>query len=164
LRVSLHLSGSGRITSLEEYDVSLWKSIPGFAKIIILLQTVVILFLSFWIYQEYLNNSYLQAYLTGNLQGISFTGIVLISIGLFTIVAIALYARLRSTRKELEGITSSETFRTGGRGRGQPVDTRTEQHLIEMIRKTMPIMDSRPKTDGPMPTLSRKDSQSRPEE
>jgi len=78
LRVSLHLSGSGRITSLEEYDVSLWKSIPGFAKIIILLQTVVILFLSFWIYQEYLNNSYLQAYLTGNLQGISFTGIVLI--------------------------------------------------------------------------------------
>ncbi len=89
---------------------------------------------------------------------------ILVSIGSFTIVAMALFVKLRGTRKELEGIISTEAFRADGRGRGQPVDTRTEQHLIEMIRKTMPVMNSGPGTDGRMPILRRKDSQSRTEE
>src|SRR5437879_11890506 len=101
LRVRLDSSGSDRFTSREEYDVSVWKSIPGFAKVLILVQFLVILFMSFWIYEEYLNNSYLQAYVGGNLQGVSFTATVLISIGLFTLVAVALYAKLRRTRREL---------------------------------------------------------------
>src|SRR5205807_9170657 len=114
MRVSLDSSGSGGITSREEDDVSIWNSIPGFAKILILLQFLVILFMSFWIYQEYVNNVYLQSYVNFNLQGASFTAIVLISIGLFTIVAVALYAKLQSTRKELEGILSIEKCRTDG--------------------------------------------------
>src|SRR5207244_6156952 len=120
--------------------------------------------MSFWIYQEYLNNSYLQTYVGGFFQGGFFTTIILVAIGLFTIIALGLFAKLRSTRKELEGIISTDTFQSNGRGRGQPVDTRTEQHLIEMIRKTMPVMNSGPGTDGRMPTLRRKDSQSGTEE
>ena len=88
--------------------------------------------MSFWIYQEYLNNSYLQTYVGGFFQGGFFTTIILVAIGLFTIIALGLFAKLRSTRKELEGIISTDTFQSNGRGRGQPVDTRTEQHLIEL--------------------------------
>src|SRR2546425_7903636 len=105
------LLGDCRITSREENDVSVWKSIPRFAKIIMLLQTLLILFLSFWLYEEYLNNSYFQAYVNGVLQGSIFTAVVLISIVVFTIVAIVLFLKLRSTRKELEEILSKEKAR-----------------------------------------------------
>jgi hypothetical protein len=164
LRVGLDSSGSGKITNREEYDVSVWKSIPGFAKVLIILQTLVILFMSFWIYQEYLYNSYLQTYVSGYFQGGLFTAIVVVSIGFFTIVALALYAKLRSTRKELDGILSSGTVGPAGSQLGQPVDPRAEQHLIEMIRKTQPIMNSGSGTGGGMPVLRRVDSQSRQEE
>jgi len=82
------------------------KSIPRFAKILMLVQTFIILFLSFWIYQEYLNNPYLQSYVNSNLQGLFSTAIILTSIGLFTILAIILYAKLRSYRRELDRIVS----------------------------------------------------------
>src|SRR5712691_2349191 len=93
----------------EENDVSDGKSIPGFAKTLLFVQTVIILFMSFWIYQEYQNNVYLQSYVNGNLQAGSFTTLVFISIGLFTIVAIGLFLKLRSTRNELEGGLSTGT-------------------------------------------------------
>ncbi len=118
--------------------------------------------MSFWIYQEYLYNSYLQAYVSDNLQGGLFTAIVAISIGLFTIVAIVLYAKLRSTRKELEGILSTETVGPKGSRIGGPIDAGAEQHVLEMIRKTTPMMNSG--TGGPMPTLRRVDPRYRPEE
>ena len=118
--------------------------------------------MSFWIYQEYVNNVYLQSYVNFNLQGASFTAIVLISIGLFTIVAVALYAKLRSTRKELEGILSSEKGGTDGGRIDGPVDAGAQQHILEMIQKTTPIMNSG--TDGPMPTLRRVDPRYRPED
>jgi len=133
------------------------ESVPGFAKILLLVQTLIILFMSFWIYQEYQNNTYLQAYVNGNLQAGSFTTLVFISIGLFTIVAIGLFLKLRSTRKELEGVLSTGTIGSGGTRRGQAGDARAEEHLIEMIRKTTPIMNSG--TGGPMPMLRRRDSQ-----
>src|SRR6266704_6609128 len=98
------------ITSREENNVSGGKSIPGFAKTLLLVQTLIILFMSFWIYQEYQNNTYLQAYVNGNLQASSFTTLVFISIGLFTIVAIGLFLKLRSTRKGLEGVLSTGTI------------------------------------------------------
>ena len=151
--------GTDKITNGEEHDASIWKSIPGFAKILILLQTLIITFMSFWIHQEYLNNSYLQAYMSGYLQGGLLAMISLISIGGFTTVAMALYAKLRSTRKELEGILSTETVGVDRSGHGQRLDTRAEQHLIEMIRKTTPIINSGPRTTGRMPTLRRADSQ-----
>ena len=118
--------------------------------------------MSFWIYEEYLNNSYLQTYVSGYLQGSLFTLIVLTSIGLFTIIAVALYTKLRRTRKELEGIISTEKVGPNGRRIGGSVDAGAEQHVLEMIRKTNPIMDSG--TGGPMPTLRTVDPRYRPEE
>ena len=161
-RIEGQLDSSGLCDTMsgKEYDVSVWKSIPGFAKIVILFQTIIILFMSFWVHQEYLNNSYLQVYVSGYLQGGAFATIGLISIGGFTTVAMVLFVKLRSTRKELEGILSTETVGVDGSGHGQRLDTRAEQHLIEMIRKTTPIMNSGPKTAGSMPTLRRADSQS----
>jgi hypothetical protein len=120
--------------------------------------------MSLWIYEEYLNNQYLQIYVNGLLQRGFLTAVILISIGTFTIVATALYAKLRSARRELEGMLSTEKAGPDGRRPGQALDTRTEQHLIEMIRKTTPIMNSGSGTGGQMPTLRRVDSQSRPEE
>ncbi len=118
--------------------------------------------MSFWIYQEYQNNTYLQAYVNGNLQSGSFTAIVFISIGLFTIVAIGLFLKLRSTRRELEGVLSTGTIGRDGTRRGQAGDARAEEHLIEMIRKTTPIMNSG--AGGPMPMLRRRDPQYSQEE
>jgi len=145
------------ITRREENDVSDGKSIPGFAKTLLFVQTVIILFMSFWIYQEYQNNPYLQSYVNGNLQAGSFTTIVFISISMCTIIAIGLFLKLRSTRRELEGVLSAGTIGRGGTRRGQAGDARAEEHLIEMIRKTTPIMNSG--TGGPMPMLRRRDSQ-----
>jgi hypothetical protein len=142
------------ITSSEEKDRSSWKSIPRFAKTLLLMQTVFIAFMSFWIYEEYQNNAYLQAYVNGNLNGISFSLIVIISIIAFTTVALALYLKLRRTRKELEGMLSTESVGTRA---GHGLDTRTEEHLIEMIRKTTPAINSG--TGGSMPVLRRRDNQ-----
>jgi hypothetical protein len=117
------------------------KSIPGFAKIIMLLQTAVIVFLLVWLVEEYSNNLYFQAYVNSFLQGSAFIAIVLISIVAFTVIAIALYWKLRRTRRELEGLLSTNRVESSGNGRGQVLDSRTEQHLIEMIRKTMPMKE-----------------------
>jgi hypothetical protein len=154
----------GKVTSKEVYEGSVWKRVPGFAKILILTQTVIILFMGFWISQEYLNNPYLQAYVNGFFQGDSLTAIILISIGSFATVGIALYARLWRTRKKLGGILSKEKIRPYGGRLGEPLDTWTEQHLIDMIRKTAPIQNSRSSTSGQMPTLRHKGSQDSTEE
>jgi hypothetical protein len=157
-------SGTGKTTSKELHEGSLWKKIPGFAKILLLVQTVMILFMGFWIYQEYLNNPYLQAYVNGFFQGDSLTAIILISIGSFATVALALYARLRGARKKLVGIISKEAVGSYGGRLGEPLDKWTEQHLLDMIRKTAPIQNSRSSTSGQMPTLRHKGSQDSTEE
>ena len=133
------------------------KSIPGFAKIVMLLQTAIIVFLLIWVVEEYSNNLYFQAYVSSFLQGSAFTAIVLISIVAFTVIAIALYWKLRRTRKELEGLLSTGRVGSSGNGRGQVLDSRTEQHLIEMIRKTQPIMNSGAASSR-MPVLRRSQS------
>ncbi len=46
-----------------------WSSVPGFAKILLVIQAIVIVVLSGWIYNEYMYNQYLQAYLFGLFQG-----------------------------------------------------------------------------------------------
>jgi hypothetical protein len=117
--------------------------------------------MSFWIYQEYLNNAYLQRYVNDYFQGGFFTALILISIGLFAIVAMALFTKLRRARRELGGIRSKKKFGSGGGVRGHLLDAGVEQHLIEMIRKTQPIINSG--TSDDMPVLRRRDSES-PEE
>jgi hypothetical protein len=134
------------------------KSIPGFAKIIMLIQTAVILFLLFWLVEEYANNAYFQAYVNSFAQGTLFAAIVAISIIGFILIALLLYWHLRKTRKELDRLLSIGKTGTSGASRDQVLDDQTEQHLIEMIRKSTPIMNSG--TGDQMPVLRR----TRPEE
>ncbi len=132
-----------------------WNNIPGFAKTIILTQTVVIFFLSFWIFQEFQNNVYLQSYVNGFLQSSGVTLVAVASVGFFSFVAVLLSAKLHRTRKELE------TVLTAGR---QPqsrttgfLDNRTEEHLIEMIRRTTPQPSPNSETGSSLPVLKRED-------
>jgi hypothetical protein len=46
-----------------------WSGIPGFAKILLVVQAMVIVGLSAWFYNEYVNNQYLQAYMLSILAG-----------------------------------------------------------------------------------------------
>jgi len=87
------------------------ESVPRFAKILIPLQTLLNLLLSFWIYQEYLNNRFLQIYINNSLQAGSFAVIFLISIGFFAIAAMVLFTKLLGYRGELDWMLSTGTFR-----------------------------------------------------
>ena len=92
-----------------------WKRIPWYAKIIILVETVMTLFLSFWIYQEYVNNRYLRTYVDTSLQAEALAAKILVSIGL-SIIAMVLFAKWRRYRNELNVILSRETFRPAKEG------------------------------------------------
>ena len=83
---------------------------PRFAKILIALQTLLNLFLVLWIYEEYVNNRYFREYVSSSLQAGVGATIVLGSTGLLVIIAVGLYAKLRSYRRELRLIISPETF------------------------------------------------------
>ena len=103
-----------------------------------LFQTVLILFFAFWFFEEYANNAFFQVYVSNFFQGGFLSVIIVIAIVGFTGAALALYWRLRSTHRELQRLLSTQRAGSSGNGRGQVLDNRTEQHLIEMIRKTMP--------------------------
>ncbi|HEX9240634.1 MAG TPA: hypothetical protein VF910_08295 [Candidatus Bathyarchaeia archaeon] len=46
-----------------------WRDTPRFVRIVLVLQALVIAGLSAWIYNEYVNNQYLQTYLLSLFQG-----------------------------------------------------------------------------------------------
>ena len=81
------------------------RIVPGFAKAIMLLQTLVILLLSSWIVEEYLNNIYLQAYVNemtqaeGSLIAIL---VIVCSLGL----AVGLLKVLKSTHRQIGALVS----------------------------------------------------------
>src|SRR6266581_257052 len=58
----------GFLDTSQNADFSAGRTVPGFAKAIMILQMLVILLLSSWIVEEYLNNIYLQAYVNDVLQ------------------------------------------------------------------------------------------------
>ena len=120
------------------------------------LQSTVIFSLSFWIYQEYQNNQYLQTYVNTSLQGMELVVIALASITGFSTVALILYKRLQRTQKELDEVLSNETVRKAATRSPSILDQKTEQHLIDMIRagSTPPTVQA-----GPMPVLKRADDE-----
>ncbi len=141
----------------ENNQSSAWRRIPGFAKTIMVLQSIVIFSLSFWIYQEYQNNQYLQTYVNTSLQGMELAIIALASITGFSTVALVLYRKLQRAQKELDEVLSNETVRKGVTHSPSILDQKTEQHLIEMIQRAGPT----PLTvqGGPMPVLKRTDEE-----
>jgi len=86
--------------------VSWLERIPRFAKIIILLQTLLNMLLSLWIYEEYLHNRFFQIYLSSSLQGGSLAATVLVSTGALTVVSIVLFVKWFGYRRELCGIVA----------------------------------------------------------
>ncbi len=48
--------------------VSVWRRLPSFVKAILVLQLGLIVYLATWMYMEYQNNQYLQAYVLNSLQ------------------------------------------------------------------------------------------------
>jgi len=124
-------------------------SIPGHAKAIMVFQTFVILFLSFWIYQEFQNNQYLQSYVNTSLQGTGFIALALTTITGFSLVAAVLFSKLRRAHRELEEVLSDETVRQAVTRPSGFLDQKTEQHLVELIRRSDP---SKTQTDT-MPVL-----------
>src|SRR6266567_2259706 len=101
-----------KFTNWNEYStfvltiVSWLERIPRFAKIIVLLQTLLNMLLSLWIYEEYLHNRFFQTYLSSSLQGGSLAVTVLVSTGALTVVSIVLFVKWFGYRRELGRILS----------------------------------------------------------
>jgi hypothetical protein len=77
----------------QNLDFQVKRLVPGYAKIIMVLQSMVILFLSFWAAQEYMYNIYFQAYVNDMLQAngsliaiLVFVSSLGLSLGLFKVL------------------------------------------------------------------------------
>lgn len=119
-----------------------------------IVQAFVIAYFAFWTYEEYVNNAYFQSYVNASLQGSSFAIIAISSVGIFTAIASGLYMKLRRTRRELEGLVSTETPSASSVSSGSVLAPHVEQHLIDMIRKSAPPDSS---NSAAMPSLRRED-------
>jgi hypothetical protein len=114
------------------------RYIPSPVKILILVQSFVIAYLGFWMYENYQNDFYFQAYVNSSLQGSGFTVVALSSVGIFSAVAMGLYLKLRRTHRELEHLILTEHSAPEEQGSKTILEPHVEQHLIEMIRKSTP--------------------------
>jgi hypothetical protein len=106
----------------------LWREASSFVKVLLVLQTAIIVGLSVWMYNEYLSNSYLRTYLDSLLRG---TGPVIPVMGLGGLVAIVLVGILLKAGSVLGDI----------------------QHLSETVQDPTHIAQARPETSITMPVL-----------
>jgi hypothetical protein len=81
------------------------RTIPGFAKAIMLLQMLVIVLLSSWIVEEYLNNIYLQAYVNDVVQA---DGSLIAILFIITALgaALGLFKVLKSTHRQIGALVN----------------------------------------------------------
>jgi hypothetical protein len=127
-------------------------------KILLLVQSFVIAYLGFWVYENYQNDFYFQSYVNSSLQGSGFTVVALSSVGIFSAVAMGLYLKLRRTHQELAHLILTEHSGAEESGSKGILEPHVEQHLIEMIRKATPNDAS--SGSSSMPILKRDESQS----
>lgn len=146
----------GQTSSSEKRTLSGVKGVPGPAKAVILFQTVIIIFLAFWASQEFLYNQYLQDYVNSALQGSGLLIVILGSVGVFVLVGVVLYSKLRRARRILETSQRMKDEKTNDKGSSKILEPHVEQDLIEMLRRTTPADSS---TSPPMPVLNREDPQ-----
>jgi len=125
-------------------------------KILVLVQSFVIAYLGFWMYENYQNDFYFQAYVNSSLLGSGFTIVAFSSVGIFSAVAMGLYLKLRRTHRELEHLILTEHSPSEEQGSKTILEPHVEQHLIEMIRKSAPTETS---ASSPVPLLKRENSQ-----
>jgi len=134
------------------------RHIPGPVKVLLIVQSFVIAYLGIWMYENYQNDFYFQAYVNASLQGSGFTIVALSSVGIFSAVAMGLYMKLRRTHKELEHLIMTEDSTPEEQGSSTILEPHVEQHLINMIRKATPGDTSG--ASSSMPILKREDNQS----
>src|SRR5207247_11329982 len=127
--------------------------VPGYAKLLIFVQTIVIFYFIFWSLEEYSNNYYFQAYVNSSLQGSGFALLAASSVGIFSAVAAGLFLKLRQTRKELAHIAVAEGPDLESDEPDSVLAPHVEQHLINMIIKTTPTHTA----SGSLPVLKRKE-------
>jgi hypothetical protein len=127
-------------------------------KILLLVQSFVIAYLGFWMYENYQNDFFFQAYVNASLQGSGFTIVALSSVGIFSAVAMGLYLKLRRTHRELEHMILTEHSAPEEQGSSTILEPHVEQHLINMIRRATPTDTTA--TSSSMPVLKRDDNQS----
>lgn len=152
------------------------ERVPGYAKVLILIETLLVLFLGGWFYEDYTYNTYFQMWLNNYLQ----TNQLLIlgaSTGVLTLfIAIGVFMKSRGSKTPTtytsetmpeDSVPSPTSPPTGG------LDHHTEQHLIDMIRRnTNPSQQAPPPSSsssqgtsgGRMPTLQRVDPDRRPQQ
>jgi len=133
------------------------RYIPGPVKALLLVQSFAIAYLAIWMYENYQNDFYFQAYVNTSLQGSGFTIVALSSVGIFSAVAMGLYLKLRRTHRELENLILTEHSAPEEQGSSTTLEPHVEQHLINMIRKTAPADTTG--TSSSMPVLKREDNQ-----
>ncbi len=127
------------------------KSVPRFAKILIPLQTLLNLLLSFWIYQEYINNRFLQIYVNDSLHAAGFAAIVLISIGFLAIAAVVLFTKLLGYRRELNWMLSTGTFR--------PMEEGLVNQSIRKLKRVLSRLFGKIRRSGSLKNILRKESE-----
>ncbi len=76
--------------------VGLWKRVPGMAKVVMLVEGFVILFLSSWLYEEYVSNPFMQSYVNDFIR--SDVGSTAILGTLVTIIAFTITGMVYRTR------------------------------------------------------------------
>lgn len=110
--------------------------VPAYVKLLITIQSLIIIYFVFWTFEEYANNLYFQSYVNTFLQGSGFGVIAVSSVGIFSAIASGLYMKLRQTRKELQHIGGGAEPEQEIHESGSILAPHVEQHLINMIRKS----------------------------
>src|SRR3989442_14706041 len=90
-----------------------WGDTPRFVKIVLLLQAMVIVGLSAWIYNEYVNNQYLQMYLSSLFQGRGSMIAVIGFGGLLGTALIGILLKAGDILGEIEHLSEKVEERTG---------------------------------------------------
>ena len=110
--------------------------VPAYIKLLITVQSLIIIYFIFWTLEEYTNNLYFQSYVNGFLSGSGFGVIAASSVAIFSAIAGGLYMKLRQTRMELQHIGSGTEPAQETHEPGNILAPHVEQHLINMIRKS----------------------------
>ena len=94
-------------------DFSAKRLMPGYAKIIMLLQSMVILFFSFWVLQEYTYNFYFQVYVNDMVQTNGSLIAILVFVSSLGLV-LGLFKVLKSTHQQIGALANRPQAPTMG--------------------------------------------------
>lgn len=122
--------------STSEDVESYTNHIPAYIKLLMIVQSLIIIYFIFWTLEEYTNNLYFQSYVNTFLQGSGFGVIAVSSVGIFSAIASGLYMKLRQTRMQLQHLGTEAQPEPETHESGNILAPHVEQHLINMIRKS----------------------------